>query len=266
MTGVPELVSLRISAWSLKARFALKYHCIKYRTTPYLPLFGELKLRIRLWEWRRKLTVPVMFTPNDGVLMQSYDIAQWADRHSARPDAVRLFPEGKEAQVSSWNAKSDVVLFFGRSSLVEFLLSDPAAMRQQMPPGLRWLGPLGTALMVAIARRLRDKYREEANRTSLTKALDVLREAQAALRAPGALGPDGERHLVGGALTYADMAMAVAVQTLKPFSPLSAANARPQLKVFQPYQEEFADLIAWRDALFTKYFPADNERCTKKSH
>jgi hypothetical protein len=85
---------------STQARFALKYHCVKYSTTPYMPLFGELRLRLRLWEWRRKLSVPVMFTPSDGVLLQSYDIATWADSHSARPDAVRLFPEGKEAEVS----------------------------------------------------------------------------------------------------------------------------------------------------------------------
>ncbi|GIL54019.1 hypothetical protein Vafri_9572 [Volvox africanus] len=259
MAVVPELVSLRISAWSLKARFALKYHCIKYRTTPYLPVFGELKLRLRLWEWRRKLTVPIMFTPKDGVLVQSYDIAQWADRHSARPDAVQLFPEGKEVQIASWNAKSDAVLFFGRSALVESLLSDPAALRQQIPPGLRWLGLLGTALTAAIARWLRDKYREESSRTSLTRVLDVFREAQAVLRGPGALGPDGERHLVGGALSYADIAMAVAVQALKPFGPSSAASARPPLKVLQPYQAEFADLIAWRDALFAKYFPTDTK-------
>ncbi|GIL54021.1 hypothetical protein Vafri_9572 [Volvox africanus] len=134
-----------------------------------------------------------------------------------------------------------------------------AALRQQIPPGLRWLGLLGTALTAAIARWLRDKYREESSRTSLTRVLDVFREAQAVLRGPGALGPDGERHLVGGALSYADIAMAVAVQALKPFGPSSAASARPPLKVLQPYQAEFADLIAWRDALFAKYFPTDTK-------
>ncbi|GLC48065.1 hypothetical protein PLESTB_000711100 [Pleodorina starrii] len=263
--GIPELVSLNVSAWSLKARFALKYHHVTYRTTPYLPLFGEFKLRLRLWEWRRKLTVPVMFTPKDGVLMQSYDIAQWADRHSARPDAVRLFPEGKEAEVSSWNAKSDAVLFLGRAALVESLLADPAELRQQVPPSLRWLGPLGVALMTAIARRLRDKYRAEATSTTMDKALEVLREAQAALRAPGTVGADGERHLVGGALSYADMAVAVAVAAVKPLGPPYSNKARPPMKEFLPYQEEFADLVAWRDALFAKYFPVDSDRRTGKS-
>ncbi|EFJ40730.1 hypothetical protein VOLCADRAFT_108017 [Volvox carteri f. nagariensis] len=261
--GVPELVSLSVSAWSLKARFALKYHCIKYRTTPYLPLFGEFMLRLRLWEWRRKLTVPVMFTPNDGVLMQSYDIAQWADRHSARPDAVRLFPEGKEAEVSRWNTKSDVVLYFGRSLLVEATLADKAALRQLVPSGLRWLGPLGLVLVTAIARRLQNKYRAEASSTCLDKALEVLREAQSVLRTHGSVGADGERHLVAGELSYADFAMAVAVSALKPLGPPYATGARPQIKELQPYQEEFADLIAWRDALFSKYFPLDTQQRTK---
>lgn len=86
----------------LQARFALKHHAIKYRTTPYLPLIGELKLRLRLWEWNRKITVPVMFTPKDGVLIQSYDIAVWADKNSAQPEAERLFPPGREDEVSRY--------------------------------------------------------------------------------------------------------------------------------------------------------------------
>lgn len=46
--------------------------------------------------------VPVLFTPRDGVLHQSYDIARWSDNHSARPGAERLFPEGREPEIRRW--------------------------------------------------------------------------------------------------------------------------------------------------------------------
>ncbi|KXZ55791.1 hypothetical protein GPECTOR_2g1341 [Gonium pectorale] len=260
--GVPELVSLSISAWSLKARFALKHHAIKYRTTPYMPLISELTLRLRLWEWRRKLTVPIMFTPSDGVLMQSYDIARWADAHSARPGAEVLFPPGKEAEIGSWNDKSDAVLFYGRAALVESLLEEPSELRTLVPGSLRWLGPLGVAFVRTVTLRLRNKYRAEGSSTSLDKALEVLREAKASLRASPP-GPDGLPHLVGSSLTYADMAVAVAVQSIKPLGPPFANNPRPGLKQLQPYQDEFAELVAWRDALFAKHYPVDSDRKKK---
>ncbi|GFR47830.1 hypothetical protein Agub_g9608 [Astrephomene gubernaculifera] len=265
---LPELVSLSISAWSLKARFALKHHGIKYRTTPYTPLAGELWLRLRLCEWRRKLTVPVMFTPQGGVLMQSYDIARWADEHSARPGAEKLFPEGREEEVSSWNAKSDTVLFFGRQALVRQLKVDPSPA---VPPGLTWLGPVGRSLVRLIAGRLGSKYRAEGDTTSLEKALAVLREAQAALRtaptAPPATSPTSPtspsgpspagplRHLVAGRLTYADIAIAVATMTLKPLGPPFSNTPRGAVRELQPHLSEFADLLAWRDALFAAHYP-----------
>ncbi len=37
----PVLVSLKVSPWSLKARWALRHHRIHYRTQPYLPVLGE---------------------------------------------------------------------------------------------------------------------------------------------------------------------------------------------------------------------------------
>ncbi|KAG2494925.1 hypothetical protein HYH03_006860 [Edaphochlamys debaryana] len=266
---IPELVSIAISAWSLKARFALKHHGVKYRTTPYVPGVGELALRWRLGIWRKKVSVPVLFTPHDGVIMQSYDIAKWADTHSARPGAERLFPEGQEAEIARWNAQSDLVLSWARGALVDGMLADPAQLsdptmlRASLPSLLRplaaWIGP---PLLRMVLRRLRSKYAAEAGASSKDKTLAVLREAQAALKAappaPGA--PGGLRYLVGGRLSYADMAIGVAVQVVKPLGPPFASAPRPPLKEMQAYQEEFADLVAWRDALFAAHFPVEERK------
>ncbi|PNH03695.1 hypothetical protein TSOC_010212 [Tetrabaena socialis] len=194
-SSVPELVSLSISAWSLKARFALKHHAIKYRTTPYMPLFGEVMLRLRLGEWRRKVTVPVMFTPADGVLLHSVDIAAWADSHGARPGAEQLFPAGREAEVRSWNEKSDVVLYYGRQALVESALEDPAVLRATVPPNLRWLGPLGRALVRSIISRLARKYQAEGSTTSLERARFALKHHAIKYRDTPYMPPHGEGKL-----------------------------------------------------------------------
>jgi hypothetical protein len=58
---------------------------------------------------------------------------------------------------------------------------------------------------------LEESLRKQALFLDPMQTLAVLRQAQAALRAPGAMGEDGLAHLVGGSLTYADMAIAVAV-------------------------------------------------------
>lgn len=250
----PELVSLGISAWSLKARFALKHHAVRYTTTPYNPLYSEFFLRLRLGKWGGKLTVPVMLTPKDGVLLQSYDIAQWADGHSERPGAEQLFPPGLEEDVKRWNETSDRLLGWARIALTDELLADPAMLRKTVPGNVRVLGPLATMLTRRVVARLNAKYRSEGS-SSFEEVLSLLREAQAAVKK----GKDG--YLVGGRLTYADMAMAVAVQVVKPLGRPFATSARPPLKAFAAaeLQAEFAGLVAWRDSLFEKHWPAEDK-------
>ena len=36
------------------------------------------------------------------MLLQSYDIAKWADGHGERPGAEQLFPPGLEADITRW--------------------------------------------------------------------------------------------------------------------------------------------------------------------
>ncbi|PNG99443.1 hypothetical protein TSOC_014776, partial [Tetrabaena socialis] len=52
---------------------------------------------------------------------------------------------------------------------------------------------------------------------------------------------------------------------VKPLGPPFATTERSALKDFLPYQEEFADLLAWRDRTFNKHFPLDAERRKKNS-
>ncbi len=92
----PVLVSLKVSPWSLKARWALKHHRIPYRTQPYLPVLGELLLRWRLWKWSGKVTVPVLLT-SEGASCDSFEIAAWADEHSRLPGGQEaLLPKVSE--------------------------------------------------------------------------------------------------------------------------------------------------------------------------
>ena len=50
----PILVSLIVSPWSLKARWALKHHGLRYKTQPYTAVVGELFLRWQTGKWSGK--------------------------------------------------------------------------------------------------------------------------------------------------------------------------------------------------------------------
>jgi glutathione S-transferase len=89
----PRLWSLSYSPWSDQARWALDHCEVEYQRRAYQPLLGEPALRWKLRRLRGPVSVPILEL-SDRVLTESFDIAQYADRHAAREE-LRLFPDGK---------------------------------------------------------------------------------------------------------------------------------------------------------------------------
>ncbi len=242
--ATPVLYQIHYSPWSEKARWALAACAVAYRKVEYLPMIETPLLRARLGRWTGKVTVPALFA--DGrAYADSFAIAQWA---ASRGGVVQLFPADRKADSEAWNVRSETVLAHGRALLTPRVGGDPAAALEQVPKGLRWIGPLSAPLVAFGVRYLRDKYALEAVGQSERRA--AIRTELAALRTALA----GGDHLLG-TFTYADIAMAVALQVVQPVgdqhlrlgSATRAAWRDPELA------EEFADLLGWRDRLYDRF-------------
>jgi glutathione S-transferase len=240
-----ELVAMHYSPWSEKARWALDHHGLTYTFTDYVPMLGELPLRMRAGKWRGKITVPILF--DDGrVIDDSYAIARHADRIGAR---APLFRGDADDPVSAWNAKSDEALSAGRGIVIANIAADRDAQRESLP---RYVPEALRGASVSVAgmgaRYLAKKHAvTDADRDACERAIDgVLASLRGGLR--------GRDYLLDG-FSYADVAMAMTLQILAPvdakYIPLGPATRRcwtvPSLA------KKNADLVAWRDNLYARH-------------
>lgn len=239
---MPTFFHLPYSPWSEKARWALDHHGIDYEARTHVPLTGELLLRVRTRRFRGRLSVPVLLT-DERALFDSFEIAQYADEHGR---GAPLFPPRLMHAIADWNVRSEAALAAGRSAAFRRALSDPATLEEGLAPllparlrrSMRFVARGGVAYM-------RRKYAtEQVDEAALVEGLTALRRA---------LAKHGRYVL--GALTYADLTMAVVLQFVLPVAdehvPLGPATRRtigdPALAA------EYPDLIAWRDELYARH-------------
>lgn len=236
------LVRLHYSPWSEKARWALDHHQLAYDLAEHAPIVGEPLLRLRARRARGPVSVP-LFVPDRGdPVMGSVNIARHAEREGR---GARLFPLEHDAEISRWDARADRLIGLGRALVVARIEADPEIQRASLPPFIpRALQGSLASMSVMGSKFIRWKYAVDADPAAthqqMRAALDELRRAL-----------DGRAHLLGD-FTFADLAMAVALQAVKPVEhagwPLSAPIRRcwttPELV------DEAADLLAWRDGVF----------------
>lgn len=241
-----QLIAIPFSPWSEKARWALDHHRIPYDYEPYLPVIGELKLRLRMRKPSGLVTVPVLH--HEGAwITDSFEIARCAERIGA---GAPLFPAGRDAEIEGWNRRSEAILAASRAMMMLMSADDPAAALDALLPAVpAALRPL----LVPVARRaiagFITKYRMREDASSHGRVIaDTFAELDAALA-------DKSGYLIGGALSYADVAMAVVLQFVAPvderFMPIGpggrASWSNPELAARYP------GLIAWRDQLYEKH-------------
>jgi len=247
---MPELIGLPYSPWSEKARWALEARGVPYNKKLYSPLIGELGLRMKLKRWRGTVSVPV-FTCDDGkVLADSADIARWADGHGTGPT---LFPAQHEAEIAKFIALSDRGLAAGRALSLMRLLDDPDGVAEMVPKKLRGVPGTKRIARSGIERTLR-KYRGERDRglaqAALANVLELLRASLAAAPASS-----GVKTLLG-TFTFADVAMTQVLAFIDPPSfGLRLGAATRKSFIDEDLRTRFADLVAWRDAIYETYRP-----------
>lgn len=241
-----ELLGLPYSPWSEKARWALDARRVPYTFRLYAPLVGEPGLRLKIHKWTGPVTVPV-FTADDGrVLTDSAEIARWADEHGEGP---ALFPADLQGEVAALVAASERGLAAGRRLALARMLKDRQALREMVPRALRRpLGPVAATLGGLGVRRTLRKYAVAGAAPDADAELDaVLGDLRRAL---------GGGKTILGTFTFGDIAMAQVLAFVVPpsFGLRIAQNSR---KAFTDVARvgRYADLLAWRDALYDAQRP-----------
>lgn len=241
-------IALPLSPWSEKARWALDHHDVPYVEKIYVPMLGAPLVRWRLRRVRGRVTVPILLDGSGVVCLNSYDIARYAERTG---HGEPLFRRGHEEDVERWHRLSEKAMDAGRALVLLRLAEDRAARQEEvasvMPRGLARLFKPGASVAIGFLRR---KYRVGDSEEAVHRARlrDVMLELRAALS-------DGRRFLVGGALSYCDIAMASALLTVEPgaarhlpFGPATRRSSTdPELA------GEFTDVLGWRDQIYAAH-------------
>lgn len=240
----PVLTAMPFSPWSEKARWALDHHRIGYTLEVYTPMLSEPALRWRLRRARGKVTVPVLFAEGEAYT-DSFDIAEYAERRGAGPP---LFRRGLERAIAGWNQVSEAAMRAGRALVSFRVADDPQARAEALPdlvprPLRRPLDPVARVGVLYLKKKHRFGDDEHVNRALLRARLGELRDALS----------DGRRHLLGE-FSYADIAMATALQFVSPVDDrhirLGPATRRAWTDL--DLAGELTDLIEWRDQLYAE--------------
>lgn len=283
-----ELVHLGLSPWSLHARWALGVLGHPVTFTPYAPgPPGEWALRARLGFPSGPISVPVLFrrrSAGGGAVRGAEAIARYAQAQvtdaaatavrGAPPAPVVLFPPippGGVDEVAAWATTAQEVLSYSRASVMTVAASTPEGatlMASLLPAAMRSFLPAAAVRWIAsrAANGLVTKYPALVDRATARAHLDRLAAAVSAVGSGGCGGrgaaANGCVYLVGGAFTYADIAMVIASGVVRPLgehilsdAPLAGVKA---LVKDNPFEEGLDAVVAWRDAILAAHFADDS--------
>lgn len=236
------LYSESFSPWCERSRFVLLHHGLSFVEKEHVPFIGEPLLQLRAGRLGKKTSVPLLIDEGQ-VVMGSMEIADHVERTGR---GAKLLPDAHRADIVSLYEWLEPVMGAGRAhALVQVIEHDDVAIAGA-PRALRALPGTATASRMG-ARFLKRKYGAsfegigERLEAGLTRMRDVI----------------GGRPHVHETFTYADVLCASLLQFVGPVSddyvPLEPATRRSF--THPALVERFADLIAWRDALYTSHRP-----------
>ncbi len=239
----PRLVSLRVSPWSERAKWALDHHGVAYRAVEHFPVIGERRLRRLVGPDKPRATVPVLVAGPE-VISESWDIAVYTDRVGS---GSKLIPSEHERAVRTWTTLADDAMQAGRALVIAAMLSSPRALDENGPPAVPgWLRPLLRPAARSLTRVFSRKYalsldETEAHTQAVRAALDALRKGLKA----------SSPHLLGS-FSYADIVMATLLQGVSPVADrfLALGPATRAAWTREGLAREYADLLEWRDRLY----------------
>jgi glutathione S-transferase len=234
---------LRYSPWTEKARWALDHHEIPYAYREHLILLGMPRLR---WEMRKPfgdITVPVLLLGGGKYVMDSMEIARWADERGTQP---KLMPSELDGDIKRWNDICENATDAARGVLLVRMAENPEAQRSGLPdfiPGaLR--GPLSFMTRVGmnyIAREFnsRSKQFDEHIQRMRDFALEVRKSIKG--------------NYLAGQFSYLDISVASTLNIIQPAGQkfLQVSESMRSLWTQDEMVKEFGDLLDWRDRIYS---------------
>lgn len=256
---MPQLLHLPYSPWSEKARWALDHHGVAHERTVYTPFLAEPFIRLTTGSLKERISVPMWIERDERVLRRpklvlrdSFDIAMRAE--ALGQGAALGFDDPRTRH---FNALSENLLGAGRALAITATEPNIDALREGLPVELPGpLAPLVGPLAKAGAKGLRLKYgiAQETDARHLANMRDILMELRDAL--------GGGDHLLGERLSFADMAMACALQFVSPLENryIRIGEATRRCWTRPELASEFADMISWRDRFFDQHRKTGSSR------
>ena len=253
-----ELVSLKGSPWSLRAKWALTHHRCQYSETDYIPFVSVPRLWFRLSFPRDKITAPVFFPIDQSPpLRHSLAIARLADKkRSLSSDSI--FPPNADSEIESWVQCAESVMTYDRHRFVRKVLKDEETTLRLVPENMRWIRNFGALRVIrwVLGTKFLGKYpvnadaEAEAHR-SWSAVLQRLHEEKRNGSNKQAV------YLVGGRFTFADIAIASATTVVAPPNRkiLKGIHDDNELVRDDDFCDKFGEIIQWRDDIFERHFP-----------
>lgn len=127
-----QLVVLPQSPWSERARWVFAHHGLSHTTVEHVPFLGERRLRRLVGKRVHRATVPVLLA-GDEVIIGSWDIARYADRHGR---GSPLIPADSETEIRRWFDTAEHTMSKARARTVAALLANDQALMEGFPPGV----------------------------------------------------------------------------------------------------------------------------------
>ncbi len=205
----PQLITIPISHFCEKARWALDRAGIEYRERAHMQALHWVAVK----RARGGRTVPVLVT-DEGVLSESADILDYADARA--PADRRLYPEDPAlaAEVRALERDFDARLGpHGRRWMYDNMRGQRALVKRYGPTGVPAWQRRALPVAYGTVTRIIDRYLE----ITPGNVAESLGEVHASFDAVGERLSDGRPYLMGDAFTAADLT----------FSALSAAVLLP---------------------------------------
>ena len=244
----PLLLGVYYSPWSLRARWMLDHHGIDYDYREHLPMLGEWRLRWLARGQAGPVSVPLLVLPEGQVLLDSWDIACWADWQVESPEAS-MIPNEQAVAIKEIHDEADAFCEAGRVLVLEATMGSRTALAEQLE-GLvpRFARSALAGMSAQGARFLRRKYGVSTDFREAEKTMRRILESwskQLGLEDGG--DDDTPRWLFDDRRTYADVVVALALAFVQPREEAKLGPGTRESWTRDALLDAAGSLLRWRE-------------------